>query len=373
MTGKVVIFRLIDKNPVTWSIKDGTALKDGTLKNTHYRPGVQSIFDEDNEKSAVQPQWVTFSYNNNPNDPACELIVPEENKLLIEFLKSLYHFGKVFKIHDAKGNAELKAATFDKISEALKIVDETDELKLKAMAVAILGFNYFSMEPSFIKADLKEKAVKEASKIINAFSASDYQNKYLVSLAYVKGIIRNNDTNTAVIWANGGGIIMSVAVGDSPIEKMTELISAGTPQALTLLQELGVRAEKLKAENLLSESSDNKLLEEKNVLLSQKDQEIEDLKKQLAAKSDFTPEVSGSQITPLTNLEGKEDFSDTTNTLERKETSAQGDNVNINKPAPTLEEIQKEYVQLLGKQLPPKQKGDAGWLLSKIQEFKSQK
>lgn len=372
--GKTVIFRLIDKTSHSWSIKDGTAMKDGTLKNTHYRPGVTSIFDEDNEKSAVQPQWVTLSYNNNPSDPACEIVVPEENKLLITFLKSLYHFGKVYKIHDAKGNAELKAANFDKISEALTLVDESDDLKRKAMAVAILGFDYFDKDPSFIKADLKEKAVKEATKIIEAFNAPDYQSKFLVSLAYVNGIVKNNDTNTAVVWANGEGLIISVAVGDNPINKMTELLGSGSAQAETLLQELGVRVNKSdKGETKNNDVDNGKELAAKDLELSEKDKQIEELKKQLAAKNEPKQETPAANVTAGSDNPGgsaTEEVTDDKKTIEEK---VEG-NQNAKVEAPTLEELQEEYLSLSGsKMLPPNQKNDAVWLLKKINELKAQK
>ena len=313
-----VTYRLIDKKYLgSWSFKDGAAMRNGNLESTHYRPGTTSIFDIDNKDTNVAPQWVTFTHNESEDDPACEIIVPKANQLLINFLESHAFYNTVYKKHDPEEVYRLKEENYDQIQKALELITDSDQMKTKATAISLFGLNYFNATTTKCAADLKEQAIKNPSMIINQFNDERHESKFIVSLAYCNGIIRTNETATAIVWSDGGGKIISVAPGENPIDKLSNFIFTESKEAKTLLQEIGARM-------------DNKEI----VIKDNHDPEKEALKRELA-------ELKAQLI------------------IKQEEEGAVDEE---------LKRVTEAFVQKFNKTVPVNKKNDLEWIKLKLQE-----
>lgn len=282
-------FRLKGKKKAGSYILSRGMAKDGdVLKAISYRPGASSIFDEDNLKSVARRKSVVFKFNERAHDPAVEITVPHSNGMLLKFLKSHQDFGKVYDIYDEDQVNQNKVEQYEKIEKALAYIGEGDDNEIKATAMAIFGLDYFVRSIPKCKIALKEKAMKEPQDVIAAFEAPNYHHKYMVSLMFCSGVIKNNDSHTAIQWADTNGTILTIATGENGIDKLTEFISRGSEQGLVLLQEFQTRFDSLQKKKAASQINPETILDQ----LSEKDKRIAELERQLAGKSnDKAPEA----------------------------------------------------------------------------------
>ncbi|MEN9655114.1 MAG: Cellulophaga phage phi46:3 [Bacteroidota bacterium] len=321
------VYRLITgKLDGTYSIKRSVGLRNGVLKDISYRPGTDSIFDEDNKGSIVAQKEVVFEYNDILSDPAVEIVVPNANQVLNAFIRAHAKYDVDFTEHNPDAVAKEKSKSYDDIAKALEYVNVGSSDEISASALAVFGISHFQKSVEICKADLKEKAIKEPKVIIEVFEAPDFQNKYLASLAFCSGIIVNNNTNTAILWSDSSEPILTIAKGENGIQKLTELLSVTGQESEVLLQEFQNRLDK-KGSNTVS-SKDT------SVLLKSKDDEIADLKKQLAKANDI--KVNGAEIlTGDTSL---------------------------------LRSYQQDYFEKFGKEVPARYKNDKDWIVEKLSE-----
>jgi hypothetical protein len=242
---KKVTFRLKDKKKKegTFVINGGQAIKDGYLQNIGYWQGSKSIFDADNKDTAYKKLSVTFVPNNHANDPGIE--VTTNDKLLIDYLRIHPFFNKKYFEYDPDAVANEKAQKYDLVEKALGYVSDADD-DIKALAVAVFGFEYFSKSESICRAALKQKAYENPQDIISVREDKKFESRYIISGMYCTNVIKNNNTNTAVVWAETGNMILPVAKGENGMDKLVEFIYSGTEEATTLLQEFA-KHEKLKA------------------------------------------------------------------------------------------------------------------------------
>lgn len=264
-----------------WILPRGMAkAPDGFMKKISYRPGTTSIFDDDNKKSAAKPKAVVFSYNMKKHDPHVEIEVPKSDKLLFDYLTKHPKFNKEYFIYDENAEATKKSQQYDKVEKALGYVSDAGEYEVKAAALAVFGFDFFSKTVEVCKAKLKERAFNNPDEIINVYKAEDFQNRYMVALMYCNNIIENNDTHSAVLWSDTKNAIMTIAVGETGIDKITEFINRNTPESLVLLQEFQARVDKV--EKAKKEAKFDSATASKEI--SAKDKRIAELEKMLAEK-----------------------------------------------------------------------------------------
>lgn len=175
-----ITFRLTTgKTEGTWTLPPSSAQKEGVLKPTDYFQGSSSYFIEDNEKTIYKRTAVVFRYNDVLTDPACELVIDEKDSVFIAFLKSHHLYGRIFKIHsEDEINSDISDFN-DKIFEALTVVNESDEVKLKAIAFALLGSKTISWTPKKCAAELKETAKKTPEAILQKKDANNYEAFYM--------------------------------------------------------------------------------------------------------------------------------------------------------------------------------------------------
>lgn len=329
------------KNSTTFRIKDkkrhgshiltkGMSKKQGILKSISYRPGASSIYDEDNKKSAARRKSVVFKYNEKKHDPALEIDVPNANSLLLQFLLEHQDFGKVYEIYNEDQVNLDKVAKFGKIEKALGYIGDGGDDEIKASALTVFGLEYFVRSIAKCKIALKEKAMTDPDTIIRAYEAPNFYNKYMVSLMYCSGVIKNNDSHTAVQWADTGNAILTVATGESGIEKLTEFISRENSDSITLLQEFQARYEQLEQKKKEAKFDSSTAKKE----LSEKDKEIAELKKLLAAKEEVV-----------------------TDTVDKYKDV-------------TLDEAVALYKELKGEEVPTSKLTNLAWILKQLREIK---
>lgn len=262
-----------------WLLPRGMAkAPDGFMKRISYRPGTTSIFDDDNKKSAAKPRSVVFSYNMKKHDPAVEIEVPKNDKLLYEYLTKHPKFNKEYYIYDENAEATKKAKHYDNVEAALNHVSEGGDDEVRAAALTVFGPEYFTKSVEVCRAKLKETAFNSPDKILAVYKATDFQNRYLVALMYCNSIIENNETHTAVLWSDTKNPILTVVTGEKGIDKVTEYINRGTDESIALMQEFQARIDKVakakKTANLDSEKAAK--------LINSQESEIEKLKRELA-------------------------------------------------------------------------------------------
>ncbi len=341
-----IIFRLIgDKFPVSWELplrniflprKVGSNTSEKLIA---YRKGATSIWEEDykGDKEAIGSVWF--------EDGVLE--VESSDVLLLEIL-SLHRFNNVqYEKFDTNTSAEKKLADFELRDTALEIVNVAEEFEIKAMALVILGQDALSWTDVHCKAELKTKAYEDPKSIIEARDSGDYDAKYLVGLAYLKKIIKDNPTQTAVVWADNNEIIIRLAVGENGIDQMTKFLAVKTEQSTITMQRLGELTEqKVAAAGIMvNEATVVKDDAKTKALLSEKDKEIAELKAKLDAVN--AP---------------KEDEPKKVDIIDESEPKI------ADKKTMTIQDLSAEYLKLFGEEVPVNKKNNAAWILKKIQE-----
>lgn len=314
------IFRLkTGKKKGTYTLKEGVANIGGNLKNISYRPGTSSIVDEENKESVVKARPVTFKHNNQMGNPAVEIVVPNANKLLLEFLTKHQKFNIDYEIYDEDAVANKKVDTYNAIEKALAYVNLSDENEVKASALAVFGMDYFSKSTNICQQDLKKTAIENPTKVIGVYENEAFHSRHVASLMYGTGVIENNPTSTAVVWADTKGVIVHITQGESGIDKLTTFLHAKSTESESLMHEFAKRIDKLATKKVTTADLSKEL--------SAKDKEIEELRAQLAKSQ--TAKVNVTDET-------------------------------------TLEEASIAYKEKTGNDVPPRYKNDLEWIKTKL-------
>lgn len=322
--GKTV-YRLKKKTPLSWTLKQKNVriAKEGEgLKFINYYPGGSSIYTDDNKDR----EPATIEFEKNDLTGFTEIQVDDANILLNNYLKAHPWYGKMYEVFSPEIAAQRKNEDFDKKEKALALLKESDDLKIQAKALAILGNKAYGWSPVRCMSELRDTAWSNPDVILEKFNDPQYHSLYIASLAMIKGIVKSNPGQTAVVWNNeDAGVIVHVATGEEPIKKLSALLAETTERSRVLLQEISQKVdEKTKAVSIQKDD--------------EKDREIAELKRQLA---EATKKYSGE-------------------TVEKKEVS--------DKPYEEmeLEELQAAYEAKFEKNLSFKYANDRDWILGKL-------
>lgn len=354
---KNLIFRLKNgKRPVSWQlpIKNVLLPKDngnGVLvdKLIHYVPGAPSIFVED-YKGESKAEDIVFEDG--------YLSVSPTDVLKIEILKKHRWFDVHYELVDDNATAEKELKHYELQKKAMLLVDESDETKLKATALALIGQEAFSLSAVICKARLSKMAMTEPLKIIKEIESELYESKYIAGLATLLGVIKTNNTNTAVVWGDSGNIIIRLAVGENAIDEMAKFLSVKSDESVITLQRIG----ELTNMNDSGAGNTKKPVDTtKDDLIKKQEAEIQILRKQLSEKQSG----QAASSTEATTASGQ-------TTSDGSQGGNDGANANTSDNDQKLAEVQKEYVELFEKDLPPNKKNDINWLSERIKEKKAQ-
>ncbi len=359
---KKVLFRLLGEvSPVSWELplrniflpkKDE---RNGTFadKLVAYRKGAPSIWDED-YKGDLKPISAVYFENGT-------LEVDETDVLLLEILEKHRFAGKRYERYDPNTSAEKQLEIFALRDKANNLVSVSGEVRVKAMAMALIGQETISFTEIQALAALKQKAYDDPKALIEEYNKPDYEAKYVVGLAYLKGVIKDNESQTQVVWADTGASILPLAVGENGLDQMSKFLATRTEQSTVLLQRLGTLvadADKQDASTTTTDSAPTttgNLSESVEKVLSEKDAEIAELKRQLAEKAVVNkPEVV---VVADEVIKGSPDGNKKEDENEEEED-------------PALLEARQQYLKVIGKEVPVNKKNNLDWINEKIQEGK---
>ena len=345
-----VIFRLTieGKTPSTWELPQTNVmgLKEGKGKKfIDYYPGEDSCFVEDIQakNKDLRPAKVPlFQYN--AQTKQTELAVDETNLALMNYLKTHPWFGVKFKLFSKQKEAEESLAEYQNVEKALELIKESDELKVKAISMAVFGLQSFYKTYTQCAAELKAKAIKDPIVIIQAMEAPNYETKYVAGLAFVSGIIKLNPTHTAIIWDDNDGVILHVAQGENGLDKLTNFLTNESKEAQVLLQEFNTRLERKERMVARSEDADK--------VISEKDAEIAALKKQLEDAKKANENKIEAPKTKDVDVVDEDENEEDENT----------ENVSV------LEQLQNDYKEKFKTEVPIRYKNDEAWIAKKLAE-----
>lgn len=342
---KKVIFRLTieGKTPSTWELPQTNVMgikEEKGKKFIDYYPGEDSCFVEDiqaKNKDLKPAKVPLFQFNSQSRQT--ELAVEESNLALINYLKTHPWFGIKFNVFSKEKEAKESLAEFENVEKALELIKESDEIKIKAIAMAVFGLSSFYKTEYQCAAELKAKAIKYPKVIIDAMTAPNYETKFVAGLALVSDVIKINPTHTAIVWKDNDGVILHIAQGENGLDKLTNFLTNESREAQILLQELNSRLERKQSLIARSEDADK--------VISEKDAEIAALKKQLEEAKKANENKIGEPKIP--NVVNEEDEKGT-------------DTISV------LEQLQMDYKEKFNSEVPIRYKNDESWIAKKLAE-----
>ncbi len=281
-----LVFVLKKGKPQSWAIGQQNIMAekpDGKgLKYINYYKGHESIFVEDITNKDIKPSTVPdFIYN--PATNKTELRFDEKDKNLYQYLISHPGYKKVFEVTSATLEAEREIESFTRKEKAIEAVNGISD-NVRAAAVAVLGFDYYTKEGEECRAALKREAFNNPERVLSAINSPTFETRQIASLAFCNGVIKTSPSGTEITWANGG-IILSLATGENAIDKLSLFLSEATPASVTMLQELSGRLNKKPASETVA--TDNKALTEAEAEIARLRKELEEAK---AAKTEPSQE-----------------------------------------------------------------------------------
>lgn len=274
----LVFYLLGNKTPETWSLNQKDVLvkneKTNFLEKIYYIPGANSIWHSDLEKQGD----ILKNYKKKPIFLIeGTLSVPPEDLILIEYLKKHPDFGVKFSLVDKNANAQKSIDKADLITSAVLSL-QGSALDIKTVGLLVFGEGVLQQEDKEIEAMVKQSAISNPQAIVDAYSEQgEWKYKKVVALALSKGIIRINPTKTAVLWTDTGEPILTLAVGQKPIDETGLFLSQNKNE--TTLQALSLKI-------------DNKEVVNVPTTASQDETSLEKLQKEYEAKFEAIPPIN---------------------------------------------------------------------------------
>ena len=235
----LVFFLLNGLSPETWSLAQKDILvknpNTGFLEKIYYIPGTTSIWHSDLEK---QGDILKNHIKKSIYFVEGTLSVSPDDVILIEYLKTHPDFKLKYSLVDKNADSQKIIDKTDLITQAVMSLQEKS-LDIKTVGLLVFGESVLLQDDKSVEALVKQKAISEPQSIIDAYSdKGEWKFKKVVALALSKEIIRINPTKTAVLWVDNNEPILTLAVGQKPIDELGLFISSNknesTLQALSL-------------------------------------------------------------------------------------------------------------------------------------------
>jgi hypothetical protein len=245
----VVFFLLNDLSPETWTLAQKNILVKNPntefLENIFYIPGTKTIWSSELEKQGdvlknYKKKDIVFVEGT--------LSVSNDNTILIEYLKSHPDFKEKYSLVDKNADAQKSIDKADLITKAV-ISLQGDSLDIKTVGLLVFGESVLLKEEKEIEAMVKQNAISNPQTIVDAYSdQGEWKYKKVVALALSKGIIKINPTKTAVLWSETGEPILTLAVGQKPIDETGLFLAQNKNE--TTLQALSLKIDNKEVVNL---------------------------------------------------------------------------------------------------------------------------
>ena len=315
------IYRLKgNKRPVSWQLplkevfvkkfveEEGKRKYKGQ-KRVKFVPGADTIFAED-IKGDLQAETIWFEYG--------ELKVRKDDILKVKLVESHPWFNKRYTLWSAEGEDKAKLEELRFKGEARKLIDDSPLEKIRAIALAVFGHVAITFSEDKCELELRKYADEKPKKLQEVMSEPDYESKLIAGQAFSYDIVKENESKTAILWADTDGEIIKLAKGEKGITELGRFLSKSTEESTNVLQSIGERV----TGKLTATDPTNK-----DDVLDAKDREIAELKAMLEKQSGSTDEA--------------------------------------------LEEATKEYEALYDNTVPPNMKNKIDWINKKIAEKKA--
>lgn len=287
-----------------------------SLKKIIYVKGAGTIF-KDEYKGDLKSENIWFVDG--------ELVAPRENFELNEILQNHRMFNKNYELYDEEVTAQ---KSMDKLIIAAKatnaVLNETDEDKIKAMAMIIIDEEASNWGPTKCRSTLLEYASKNPDSLLYEMDRPNYQSRYFAALAFNKGIVKYNSHRTAVVWADSEGKIATVVPGETGLIKLGEIFAKDNDESTQIMQRIG---EKINAK--------------------------------IKAAKTVSPDLGYSEADIRAQIEAEY----------KAKYEAQISSANANNQPKEKTEIQlarEGYVEVFGKEVPPNMRNNMTWLKEQI-------
>lgn len=207
------------------------------LSKIKYVPGMKTFFAEDISPE-LKGQGIWFEDG--------QLIVPVADVNKNNLLQTHEWFNKHYELYNKDTIDSRELVALRAKNNARKLIEESDKDKIKAIALAVFGQNAFPWGNDTCELELLKYADTNPEKLEKELKNPNYESRYLSALAISKGIVKTNVGKTAVIWGDSTqGVILHLAKGENAIQKLGELLSVNNEVSQLILQEIGIRLEKL--------------------------------------------------------------------------------------------------------------------------------
>jgi len=205
-----------------------------TVREIRYCPNEQSIFRDEQSENAKR-ESVSFREG--------RLFVPKEKPNLRKFLElhplNQANGGSVFSEVNKKKDAEMELKREFLLTDAVALVRDTDIQELLPVA---MYFNVGINSPvSEIRFNLLRIAKNKPQEFIESFDSPQVQARSVVTQAKDYQII--NVKSDGVYWFDSNGLIVSVPVGQDPVDVMVRFCL--TEKGSSVLSSLEERLERL--------------------------------------------------------------------------------------------------------------------------------
>lgn len=242
----LVFFLLNGLSPETWSLAQKNILvknpHTGFLENIYYIPGTDTIWHSELQKQGeVLKNYIKKSLYFVEGT----LSVQPDDLILIEYLKTHPDFKEKFSLVDKNADAQISIDKTDLITKAVLAL-QGNALDIKTVGLLVFGEGVLVQEDKEIEAQVKQSAISNPQAIVDAYSEKgEWKYKKIVALALSKGLIRINPTKTAVLWTDTNEPILTLAVGQKPIDETGLFLSQDKNQ--TTLQALSLKIDNKEA------------------------------------------------------------------------------------------------------------------------------
>lgn len=310
-------------------------------KEIQYVPGASSYFKEDHKgDSKPRPLWFDDG----------EIRVDPDDKVLNELLQIHPWFDSKYYLVSEEANAKKEIDDFEKITKASNsIINETDNLRLKAMAMIIISLEAADWDPFKCKAELLKYAKNHSKTLLTELDKQNYEGRFMAALAFAKGVVKHNQFQTAVLWNDDQeGIIVRVAEGEKGVDKLGEFLSTKSEKSTSVWQRIGEKVEAMQ-----STTAANVVTEAVNTTPSKTEKEIADeaIEKY---KATLTPVKSEADI----RAEIEKEYADKL----KGQTSASNDVKKSEDDPSELEAARAKYKELFDKDVANLKKNDLKWI-----------
>jgi hypothetical protein len=220
-------------------------------KEIQYVPGANSFYKEDH-KGDTKPRPLWFDDG--------EIRVNPDDKVLNELLQAHPWFNTKYYLVNEEAAAKEEIDNFEKITIASNsIIEEKDNLRLKAMAMIIISLDAANWDPFKCKAELLKYARNHSTAYLKELNKKNFDGRFMAALAFTKGIVKYNAFQTAVLWnEDNEGVIVRVAEGENGIDKFGEFLATKTEKSTAVLQRIGEKVDVLEATtNVGTRTADN--------------------------------------------------------------------------------------------------------------------